>query len=173
MNKFLVFDVSKLIDQSTGSRDEYSFEGPVKFEGMTLKAPVTGHVEIMKIEEGVNVNVTNLETKAEFTCDRCLKLYTQPILVKSAERIFHKEPPKNVEDLSDLYMMNKKHLNVDISEMLRQEIILHFPLNLVCSSGCKGLCTICGKDKNKGTCKCKVAEVEEYKPLSKLKELLK
>jgi uncharacterized protein len=173
MNKFLVFDVSKLIDQSTGTRDEYSFEGPVKFAEMTLKAPIQGKVEIMRIDEGVNVRVTNLETKAQFTCDRCLESYTQPILVKSAERIFYEKTPSKIEDINDLYLMDKKHWKIDISEMLRQEIMLHFPANLVCSSGCKGLCSICGKDKNKGKCKCKKVEIGEYKPLAKLKELLK
>lgn len=172
MQKILVFDISKLLDKTTGTRDNYSFEGSVDFEGIKLKTPLKGRAEIMRIDEGFNVRATDIETKVELQCDRCLKPYSQPIRIKSTERIFHMDPPEKVEDINDLFLVDRKRLSVDISEMLRQEIILHFPSNLVCSSGCKGLCGVCGKDKNKSPCKCKEASTA-HKPLSKLKELLK
>ncbi|MFA6918275.1 MAG: DUF177 domain-containing protein [Candidatus Gracilibacteria bacterium] len=172
MGKILSFDISKLLESTTGTRDNYTFEGPIVFENMKLKAPLKGEVEVMRIEEGFNVRATNVETKVESLCDRCLKPYGQEIIIKSTERIFYMNPPQECEDKADLFMVDKKRLVVDVTEMLRQEIILHFPPNLVCSRGCKGLCAVCGKDKNKSLCKCKEVSTE-YKPLSKLKELLK
>ena len=160
------------MDKTTGTRDNYSFEAPMDLPGLKLKMPLKGHVEIMRIEEGFNVKVTKIETKVESNCDKCLSNYAQSVKIEDTERIFLLNRPVKIEDNADLFLVDKKHLSVDISEMLRQEIILHFPVTSVCSRGCKGLCGICGKNRNKIACKCK-EESADYRPLSKLKELLK
>ncbi len=43
----------------------------------------------------------------------------------------------------------------DLTEELRQDIILLFPSNPVCSEDCKGLCPRCGANLNEGPCSCK------------------
>lgn len=172
MKNVLDFDISKLLDKNTGTRDNYSFEGKIDLEGLKLKTSLKGHVEIMRIEEGFNVKATDVETKVELTCDKCLNPYSQPVKIESTERMFFLNRPPKAEDSADLFMVDKKHLSVDVSELLRQEIILHFPIRSVCSKGCKGLCEFCGKNKNKSECKCKEVSTA-YKPLAKLKELLK
>ena len=43
----------------------------------------------------------------------------------------------------------------DLTEELRECIILSFPSNPLCSEDCKGLCPHCGADLNEGPCKCK------------------
>jgi len=53
--------------------------------------------------------------------------------------------------------------------LLRQEIILHFPVVSVCSKSCKGLCPVCGVDLNKENCSCD--KEQGLKQLSILKEL--
>jgi uncharacterized protein len=108
----------------------------------------------------------------ELLGDKCLAHYSQLVKIDDTERVFFLNRPSKSEDAADLFMVDKKHLSVDVSELLRQEIILHFPIRSVCSKSCKGLCGICGKNKNKSECKCKEASTA-YKPLSKLKELLK
>jgi len=45
--------------------------------------------------------------------------------------------------------------SVDITEDLREEILLHVPGFPVCGEGCKGVCSQCGVDLNKGSCECK------------------
>ena len=141
MKNILVFDISKLIEKTTGTRDNYSFEGSIDFEGIKSKATIKGEVEVMRIEEGFNVRIENIETKVELVCDKCLKHYSQPIKINSTERIFYMDPPNmKTEDPNDLFMVDKKRLAVDITEVLRQEIILHFPISYVCSRSCKGLC---------------------------------
>lgn len=44
---------------------------------------------------------------------------------------------------------------VDLTNELRECIILCFPSNPICREDCKGLCPRCGTDLNKGTCSCK------------------
>lgn len=44
---------------------------------------------------------------------------------------------------------------VDLTEELREDIIILFPAHPVCSEDCKGLCPRCGANLNKSTCTCK------------------
>ena len=41
---------------------------------------------------------------------------------------------------------------VDITEDVRQEVILAYPMVPVCRPDCKGLCASCGQNLNTGTC---------------------
>jgi len=176
-NSSLIFDVAPLMEKPTGTRETYSFEMPLEYEGVNLTSSTSGKVEIMKIEDGFNAKVSDLKVEAEFACDKCLKKIDQEVTIDAVERQYLMTPPEESEqkiDVNDIYLVNKKDQSIDLGEFLRQEIILHFPLIPVCSKSCKGLCPVCGKDRNKKACHCEIVEYkEEYKPLAALKDLLK
>ncbi|MBP5511318.1 MAG: DUF177 domain-containing protein [Kiritimatiellae bacterium] len=44
---------------------------------------------------------------------------------------------------------------VDLTESVREAIILAFPSFPLCDEGCKGLCPVCGTNLNTETCACK------------------
>ena len=41
---------------------------------------------------------------------------------------------------------------VDITDDVRQEIMLAYPMIPVCRPDCKGLCSVCGQNLNAGPC---------------------
>jgi uncharacterized protein len=43
---------------------------------------------------------------------------------------------------------------VDLAPLLREQIILAVPYAPLCSDACRGLCVVCGIDRNTGTCTC-------------------
>ncbi|MFO7535180.1 MAG: DUF177 domain-containing protein [Kiritimatiellia bacterium] len=53
-----------------------------------------------------------------------------------------------VREYSDL------HEAIDLTENVREDIILAFPNYPVCSSGCRGLCPQCGANLNEKACSC-------------------
>ncbi len=163
MNKILTFDVSDLLKASQGNSLNYTFEDD----------ETKGKIEIMKIEDGFNVIVTDFETEGETHCSRCLKKIKRDVKFEHAERQYYLEKPDHIDDINDVFLVDMKNANIDISEMIRQEIILHFPENSVCSSSCQGICQICGKDRNKAKCDCKAEEITANKPLAQLKDLIK
>lgn len=174
MSTQLIFNISQLIDQSTGTRETYSFEIPLAFEGFTTKSDTSGKADIMRMDEGFNAKLDEVEVDIQFECERCLKKFTKNIAITMAERQFLFKSPEKIDDPNDLYLVNNKDSTIDLSELLRQEIILHFPLIPVCSKSCKGICPICGKNRNKESCKCEPLEIEEVnKPLAALKDLFK
>ena len=44
---------------------------------------------------------------------------------------------------------------IDLTDDIREDILLSFPLNLKCSENCKGLCLKCGQNLNINSCLCK------------------
>lgn len=174
MIKTLTFSVAPLIDQTTGTNEKYTFEGPAKFEDVDEKSDIKGEIEIMRIDDGFNASISNVEIKVGLNCEKCLKKITKTVKIPHTERQFLLNEPKTTDDPNDLYLVDKKHMTIDLTEALRQEIILHLPVVQVCSQSCKGICPKCGTDLNKKKCKCKIEpEDEDAKPLASLKSLLK
>ncbi|MBR7155993.1 MAG: DUF177 domain-containing protein [Lentisphaeria bacterium] len=73
------------------------------------------------------------------TCGRCLQPVRQVVKTEDLKLFFE------VEDYQE---------ELDISEDIRAEVLLAFPMNMLCSCDCAGLCPECGTDLNQGECEC-------------------
>lgn len=89
----------------------------------------------------------------DLTCSRCLK-DTKYLYEFQYEEVVERE---DIE-------------NFDFSEILRQELQLNQPLQVLCDQACKGLCPYCGKDRNTESCDCMDEQVDPR--LSALKRLI-
>ena len=174
MENILKFKIGELLDKPVGTSLRYSIEGEVELEDLKFNSDLSAKVELMKIDKGVNVSAKDVKVIVELNCDKCLKEYDYEINAPFMERQFYFKKNKN-DDIRDIYLVDMKKTEIDISEMLRQEINLHFPVVSVCSLQCKGLCPICGVDRNVEKCNCEEenAVVVKQNPFSKLKDLLK
>ena len=83
-----------------------------------------------------------LTTPVTLRCSRCLKTFQRPIRVK--EFVVHRE--LHGDDF------------VDLTDNLREDIILELPQRALCQTDCQGLCPVCGKDLNEGECRCKSSQ---------------
>ena len=175
-NTDLIFDIRNLLEAPIGTSENYSFEVPIEYENLVVKSNITGKLQTMRLESAIFAHTTNVKIELEFICSRCLKAFTYELSIPSAERHFFLHPPVKNDDPQDTFLINRKKHTIDLTEMLRQEIILHLPVISVCSNGCKGLCPVCGVNLNATTCDCKVESIDTNagnKPLSILKELIK
>jgi uncharacterized protein len=74
-------------------------------------------------------------------------------------------PPSDEEDV---FPIDEHHL-VDLTEAIRQQVLLNIPMVTLCKEECAGLCSQCGHDLNLGPCDC---EPEVDSRFSILKTLL-
>ena len=58
---------------------------------------------------------------------------------------------------------------IELDDLVREEILLETPGHVLCGENCKGLCPVCGIDRNLGNCQCDTSEVDSR--WQKLKEL--
>jgi uncharacterized protein len=169
-----VFDLARLWGCSEGTTEKYELSESAVFENPGVDAASDLQVELtfIKLKGSVSVIINNLKVKVKFSCCKCLKNIVEEVIVPQAECEFRSQREHD-DPLHDIYYMDTKDKTIDLSEVLRQEIILHFPLIPVCSKRCKGLCPVCGKDCNKSICKCKPEPPENHKPFKNLKKLIK
>jgi uncharacterized protein len=102
---------------------------------------------------------------AEVDCDRCLKSVEVPISTSfdvkyaPASRINDEEAHELAED--DLALSFFEGEMIDIDELVREQVLLSLPSRALCNDDCKGLCPVCGADKNAvDSCGCETTEID-------------
>jgi len=176
MKKFIV-KIGKLWSGVEGATEQDEFNVDLEFDSkeIAIKAPIKGEILLVKLKNEVIVVLTNVESKVERICEKCLSAYESELFIPSVERSFYVQWPKDDPDYNPGFLISVKDLTIDLYEMIRQEIILHFQLISVCSKSCKGLCKHCGVNLNNESCSCKDSDedVETQKPFKNLKNLIK
>ncbi|WP_199883671.1 YceD family protein [Anaerosinus massiliensis] len=92
----------------------------------------------------------NIYFEKYFQCDRCLEYFTQKQEVSFSET--YKRADQSEFDSDDVICFSGDY--IDISELVRETILLSQPLNNICSSDCRGLCLKCGANLNQKDCGC-------------------
>lgn len=86
-------------------------------------------------------------------CDRCLKPVKEKLVLTFGREVF---APDQIDETSDEHddqrFMDGYQLNVE--DLLENEIVINWPMKVLCKPDCKGICRQCGKDLNTGTCGC-------------------
>lgn len=181
MDNQLIFNIANLYKQEIGSREEFHLNVDQDFDpkDFELASSIDTDVTLMKTEKSILVILENFETQLNTECSRCLKRIKVPIHIKSTERNFYFQKPAGakteitleLEDERDLYLSNLKQMELDLSELFRQEILLHFPAFAVCSAVCKGICPECGKERDKADCgHAEIERVDAHDPKEVKKE---
>ena len=95
------------------------------------------------------------ETKVVLSvpCDRCLAEQKVEIPVSSEVEVdFNLGEEDRVNDLNETGYIDGYDLDVD--RMVYEEILLGFPMKVLCQEDCKGICKVCGANLNQGECGC-------------------
>ena len=99
---------------------------------------------------------TRIEGKAVFTfeagCDRCLQPVEQEIVLDFEREVWAPDAAKDPSVYEEQPFMDEFQLNVE--DLLNSEIVTSWPMKILCKPDCKGICPICGRDLNTGTCDC-------------------
>jgi uncharacterized protein len=94
-----------------------------------------------------------LRIKADVQCSKCAEMFELEV-VESAFN-FDAEVDEKTEQ-------------VDLTEDMREAIILAFPSYPVCRDDCQGLCPQCGVNRNETTCQCSAPEDPRWGALGAL-----
>ncbi len=86
-------------------------------------------------------------------CSRCLEDVEVPFDIEvSKELDFRESSQDRIDDLDEINYIEGYDLDVD--RLVYDEILLGFPMKVLCSDDCKGICNVCGTNLNKDTCQC-------------------
>lgn len=119
--------------------------GFVKKEPMDLVITCTGDRKVL-IEGSTEVSLM-------LPCSRCLEdVETTFQIGISKELDFRESTQDRIDDLDEIsYIVG---YDLDVDQLIYNEILLDFPLQVLCKDDCKGICNVCGTNLNNGTCQC-------------------
>jgi uncharacterized protein len=171
--EIMLYNVAQLMKASVGTSLEYDIhEEDIQLdEDLKVIGPIDGHVRIRRTNQGLLVDGW-VDLTLELTCTRCLKIFEQPMHVTFMEQ-FHPTvdivtgltlPPIEEEEV---FPIDDHHL-IDITEAIRQQVLLALPIATLCREDCAGLCSQCGHDLNLGPCDCKPEVDTRFSVLEKL-----
>ncbi|WP_461810059.1 YceD family protein [Faecalimonas sp.] len=83
-------------------------------------------------------------------CDRCLEDVPTEFKLDFEKTVDLSDEQEN--ELDEKNYIDGYHLDVD--KLLYNEILIGWPMKILCSDDCKGICNVCGQNLNKGTCDC-------------------
>ena len=96
-----------------------------------------------------------LSIALKLLCDRCLEDVEFPMNIDIFKELDFNETDiedEETESLEEISYIIRYDLDVDI--LVYNEIIVRFPMKVVCDEECQGLCRSCGINLNKQTCDC-------------------
>lgn len=88
-------------------------------------------------------------------CDRCVERTDISILVSVSEEV-SEEDILHPSDADEFHYLNGYELDTDM--LISNEILINWPVKILCKEDCKGICPKCGKDLNQGDCGCDLFE---------------
>ena len=86
-------------------------------------------------------------------CDRCLEEVSVEIPLSFKRKLDMKlTDEERVNDLDENAYLTGMDLDVD--QLVYFEVLMNWPLKVLCKEDCKGICSQCGKNLNEGLCDC-------------------
>jgi uncharacterized protein len=153
----VIINVAPLLKEPVGAQIDYHIaEDPIDLLGENGGLSEAGATSI---DADVHATHTNpgayLEGRAdariEVECGRCLRSFETQVHADFAEQYYQTFGVANGEALGPPPLDTKtigSDFKIDLTPLLREELILATPIAPIHSPDCKGLCTVCGRDLN-------------------------
>ena len=158
-------NVGFIIHETVGYSREFEIETPaVNLSSDLVLTNVYGTLRISRTAQGLLLQA-RMRAESQAECGRCLELYVQSLEVEFTELYAF-----SLNSVTESGLLVPETGVIDLSPIIREEMLLAFPLNPICRPDCRGLCPICGENRN--LIACDHTEETGDSPLNILKTLL-
>jgi uncharacterized protein len=149
--------------------DETFESGQIEFASENLEQAtplhVVGSAEFLKDSDGELRIQGRYTVELTAPCDRCLTNARHPLdagfdlFYRPAATVARDEEVEIDEGEAQIGFYEGGGL--ELEDILREQILLALPMQRVCSEGCKGICPICGQNRNQSACDCSTTKVDD------------
>ncbi len=129
-------------------------DAPVEpFEGIVFPEPAQVKLELRQADRMLVVE-GSVDVKVHGQCDACLEDVDLAIHVDVDERL---DPHRGREEdpFGESNVLTGDRL--DIADLAQQSLLSALPMGLRCNPDCRGLCAVCGANRNTTPCACELA----------------
>ncbi|MDR1773442.1 MAG: DUF177 domain-containing protein [Clostridioides sp.] len=162
-NEKLSLNFNENIEKIAYADKVFELSSPMKIEGSIRK------------DKDLLYIVADVEFSIIDECSRCLEKINVPLKYKiSGYLVEEKNYCEDEYEDNDAFVYSGNEIN--LLDVIELTLDFNLPLKNLCKEDCKGLCTECGANLNKGNCSCneKVNDEVYIDPrFAKLKDLYK
>jgi len=149
--------------------DETFAPGKIDFTGEELEqgSPlhVAGVAEYVEESDGQIRLQGSYSVEMAAQCDRCLGRARFPL---NAEFDLYYRPASDIAreeeveiDGGEAEIGFYEGEGLELEDVLQEQVLLALPMQRVCSETCKGICPVCGKNRNEIACACHAEKTDD------------
>jgi uncharacterized protein len=143
----LRLNVGFIVAQFAGYSRDFTIEIPqVTLPPDLVLKNLAGEVRVTRTPQGLLLQA-DMQAETSLDCVRCLDPFTTSLHANFTE--LYAFSKRNVTD-SGLLVPDDG--NIDLEPLLREYMFLELPINPLCKPDCKGLCPVCGENRNLVDC---------------------
>lgn len=158
----MIIDISKVVKSINKEVSEEVSIELASFDSRLGEFPILQKSPVM-------LTITNQENKTLFIrgsvdvtlsipCGRCLEEVPTQICFDIDKKL-----DINESILMDDEMEENDYLigfELDVDKLVYAEILVNWPMKVLCKEDCEGICKVCGANLNKGDCGCQRTELD-------------
>ena len=122
--------------------------------GLTCQAPPSVEAVLENLAGVLMLNMT-VRCTLNTVCDRCLS----DVALEMERSFFHIIVTETADAQNDAEYLLAPDAMLDLAEAALTDLRLELPSRILCAPDCRGLCPVCGKNRNLGECGCESGAV--------------
>ena len=129
-------------------------EKPASFDladSQIFRSEISVVLEIDKEKDTLYIK-QHASTTGDFICDRCAEAFRREVM--SHESIVFTSDRDLIQYDDELRYLAPDEQEIDITDDVRDALMLAIPFKLLCTDECKGICPHCGANLNVSSCEC-------------------
>ncbi len=159
-----------IVDVTTMKDARTSFDFSIEAAQIDLESETERVVNAVRVQGQIKKGIVQtdvegrISTDVEVECSRCLQPNGKSLdfpfsaaFVTAENYTREREAEVNIENLEvSIYAGDK----IDLTELVREQILLNLPEQVFCREDCRGFCQKCGANRNLIDCSCEEKEID-------------
>ena len=119
---------------------------------MPIIEKTDAHIVVRHVKQRELIIEGECRLVLELPCDRCLEPVPTEFKLNFSKNVDLDDTDGQINELDEKNYIDG--YNLDVDKLLYNEMLIGWPMKILCSEDCKGICNTCGQNLNKGTCNC-------------------
>jgi len=158
----MIIDVSNVVKSINKQISETveielsSFESRLGDFPILKKSPV--ELTVMNQENSALLIQGKVDVEVSIPCGRCLEEVPTQICFDIDKKLTINDGVLVDEEMEETdYLIG---FELDVDKLVYAEILVNWPMKVLCKETCEGICKVCGMNLNKGACDCQRTELD-------------
>lgn len=151
--KLNLFDVFTSDSKQRAETIEYT---PTELSLTNTTYPVVKKSPVKLLFEAFEIGKVKLSGSFELSllvpCDRCLEEQEICISCDFDTVLYSPEQASELDEVEEMPFLNQNEF--DVYSFVNMNVLMNMPTKVLCSEECKGLCPVCGQNRNLKDCGC-------------------